>query len=391
MNFDLWLQDPIHFSPLGLWQWGSRVLTTGPPENSQKVSSWTTATRKRKATPGTHLCVCVNSMAWSKPFDLFYEWELSGRALLSWWKFSPEKIWLTCTSDEAQAGIKIAGRNINNFRYADDATLKVENKEELKSLLMKVKEESEKAGLKLDSQNTKIMVSGRITSWQMGKKWKQWQALFFGLQSHCRWWLQLDPWKKTCDQPTREHIKKQRHYFANKGPFNQSYCFSSSHAWMSELNHKEGWAPNNWCFWTVVLEKTLETQVSWTPRRWNQLILKEISPKYSLEGLMLKLKLQYLGHLMRRTDSLEKTLMVGKTESRRRGWQRMRWLDCILDLKDMSLNKLQELVIDREAWRATVPDVTKSGTGLSELNWWWAISYQYEIPWGLSWRGPTWR
>ena len=83
---------------------------------------------------------------------------------------------------------------------------------------------------------------------------------------------------------------------------------------------------------------------------------------------MLKLKLQYFGHLMRRTDSLEKTLMVGKTESRRRGRQRMRRLDCILDLKDMSLSKLRELVIDREAWRATVPDVTKNGTGLSELN-----------------------
>ena len=83
---------------------------------------------------------------------------------------------------------------------------------------------------------------------------------------------------------------------------------------------------------------------------------------------MLKLKLQYFGHLMRRTDSLEKTLMVGKTESRSRGRQRMRRLDCILDLKDMSLSKLRELVIDREAWRATVPDVTKNGTGLSELN-----------------------
>ena len=89
-------------------------------------------------------------------------------------------------------------------------------------------------------------------------------------------------------------------------------------------------------------------------------------PEYSLDGLMLKL--QYIGHLMRRTDSLEKTLMVGKTESRRRGRQRMRRLDCILDLKDMSLSKLRESVIDREAWRATVPDVTKNGTGLSELN-----------------------
>ena len=270
---------------------------------------------------------------------------------------------------EAQAGIKISRRNINNLRCTDDTSLMAKSKEQLKSLLMKVKEESEKSGLKLSIQKDKIMASSPITSWQIdGETVETVSDYFSGLQNHHRGWLQpwnsktLASWKKNEEQP-RQHIKKQKHHFDYKSPSNQSTGFSSSLVWMWEFDHKESWVPKNWCFSTVLLEKTLESPLDCKE-------IKSVNFTGNLSWIftgctVAEAEVPILWSPDTKNWLIGKDPDAGKIEGRRkRGWQKMRWLDGITNSMDMRLNSSGSL-----CWTAKPGVLQSMGSQSVRHNW----------------------
>uniref|UniRef100_A0A803TXW0 ribonuclease H n=1 Tax=Anolis carolinensis TaxID=28377 RepID=A0A803TXW0_ANOCA len=274
--------------------------------------------------------------------------------------------------DESKAGVKISGRNINNLRYADDTTLMAESEEELRSLITKVKEESAKAGLQLNIKKTKIMVTRPIDNWQIEGENVEAVADFIFLGAK----ITADA---DCSQEIRRRLLLGRRAMANLDKILKSRDITLAtkvhivkamvfpivtygcESWtIRKAERKKIDAFELWC-WRKIL------RAPWTTRRSNQSILQEIMPDCSLEGRILEAKLKYFGHIMRRQESLEKIMMLGKMEGKRkRGRPRVRWMDGILEVTGSSLKELGTVTTDRELWRGLVHEVTKSRKRLNE-------------------------
>uniref|UniRef100_A0A803TAN8 Reverse transcriptase domain-containing protein n=1 Tax=Anolis carolinensis TaxID=28377 RepID=A0A803TAN8_ANOCA len=274
--------------------------------------------------------------------------------------------------EESKAGVKISGRNINNLRYADDTTLMAESEEELRSLITKVKEESAKARLQLNIKKTKIMATRPIDNWQTEGENVEAVTEFIFLGAK----ITADA---DCSQEIRRRLLLGRRAMAKLDKILKSRDITLAtkvrivkamvfpivtygcESWtIRKAERKKIDAFELWC-WRKIL------RVPWTARRSNQSILQEIMPDCSLEGKILEAKLKYFGHIMRRQESLQKIMMLGKLEEKRKsGRPRARWMDGILEVTGSTLKELGAVTADRELWRGLVHEVTKSRKRLNE-------------------------
>uniref|UniRef100_A0A803T8A9 Reverse transcriptase domain-containing protein n=1 Tax=Anolis carolinensis TaxID=28377 RepID=A0A803T8A9_ANOCA len=295
---------------------------------------------------------------------LVQDWERSAAGLYT--------IALPIQLDESKAGVKISGRNINNLRYADDTTLMAENEEELRSLITKVKEECAKAGLQLNIKKTKIMATRPIDNWQIEGENVEAVTDFIFLGAK----ITADA---DCSQEIRRRLLLGRRAMANLDKILKSRDITLAtkvrivkamvfpiatygcESWtIRKAERKKIDAFELWC-WRKIL------RVPWTARRSNQSILQEIMPDCSLEGRILEAKLKYFGHIMRRQESLEKIMMLGKMKGKRkRGRPRARWMDGILEVTGSTLKELGAVTADGELWCGLVHEVTKSRKRLNE-------------------------